>query len=65
VQLLPAVVETSTPETETETMTANAGLPLKFGLTARYLTKAELARLRRAEARRKAKQDNADQLPFD
>jgi hypothetical protein len=61
VPVLPAMAET--PQRTTE-MTVNAALPLAHGLTAIYHTKADIARQRRAEARKKP-QHNDDQLQLD
>jgi hypothetical protein len=40
-------------------------VPLKYGLRAHYVTHAELARQRRAEARTSKSQPEADQLEFE
>jgi hypothetical protein len=46
-------------------MTANTALPLKFGLCARgYVTHVEIAAQKRAQARKKAKHNDA-QLQLD
>ena len=46
-------------------MTTTETVPLKYGMRAHYITHAELARQRRAEARRNKSQPEADQLEFE
>jgi hypothetical protein len=74
VLVLPEVAETSTAETETEETAMSDVVPLPYSLQATYITRAEIARLRRAEARRKANQtpvsdrdhhDHPDQLELE